>query len=206
MQETEKAVKPVVKPSVKNIYSTKDQIFYPNIPVNEEYLPLMDASDSELPFEAWIRAKLLDKGYRYTLSNISDSGTHSAVQSLLSGEADLIFSEPLSVSQQREADNAGVNLNIIPVAYEGLVFIVSKDNPVSSLTREQIRDIYSGKITNWSELGGTDTEILPYQRNADSVSQKYMNRFMEGHDFSEPAVYLHAAELELPDKYICVDT
>jgi len=203
VQETEKAV---VKPTENITFSKNNQILYPKFPVNEEDLPLMAASDSELPFEARIRAKLLDIGYKHALSNISDSGTHSAVQSLLSGEADLIFSEPLSVSQQREADNAGVNLNIIPVANEGLVFIVSKDNPVSSLTREQIRDIYSGKITNWSELGGTDTEIVPYQRNADTVSQKYMNKFMEGHDFSEPEVYLYAPELESISNYVCVDT
>ncbi len=72
-----------------------------------------------------------------------------------------------------------MHLNLEPVAKEGFVFVVSKDNPVESLTQQQIRDIYSGKITNWSEVGGNDEEIIPYQRNNDSGSQNYMNEFMK---------------------------
>jgi hypothetical protein len=49
---------------------------------------------------------------------------------------------------------------------------------VKNLTKTQIRDIYSGKITNWAELGGDDAEIIAYQRNEYSGSQSYMNEFM----------------------------
>ncbi|MDE7193931.1 MAG: substrate-binding domain-containing protein, partial [Oscillospiraceae bacterium] len=61
---------------------------------------------------------------------------------------------------------------------EGFVFAVNADNPVDSLTSEQLRKIYSGEITNWSEVGGNDEPILPYQRNTDSGSQNYMTVFM----------------------------
>lgn len=64
--------------------------------------------------------------------------------------------------------------------------MVNGQNPVDSLTTEQIKDIYSGKITNWSQVGGSDLEILPYQRNTDSGSQNYMTKFMGDTPISEP--------------------
>jgi len=65
-----------------------------------------------------------------------------------------------------------------PVAGEGFVFVVNKDNPVDTLTVDQLKGIYSGKITNWKDVGGHDAEILAYQRNSDSGSQNYMISFM----------------------------
>ena len=72
------------------------------------------------------------------------------------------------------ARNAGIELEIIPVVNEGFVFFVNENNPVKSLTTEQIRKIYSGKIKNWKELGGNDNEIIPYQRELNSGSQSGM--------------------------------
>ncbi|HAM14849.1 MAG TPA: hypothetical protein DCP91_03095 [Eggerthellaceae bacterium] len=65
-----------------------------------------------------------------------------------------------------------------PVGREGFVFLVNASNPVDSLAVEQVKGIYSGKITNWREVGGADEPIVAYQRNADSGSQSMMERFM----------------------------
>lgn len=51
-----------------------------------------------------------------------------------------------------------------PVAWDALVVIVHKDNPVTDITLEQIRDLYKGKIRNWKELGGNDAPIKVYAR------------------------------------------
>ena len=64
------------------------------------------------------------------------------------------------------------------IGWEAFVFFVHKDNPIQSLTAEQIRGIYSGKITNWKEVGGSDEEIIPFQRDNNSGSQSMMIRFM----------------------------
>ena len=61
-----------------------------------------------------------------------------------------------------------------PIALDALVFIVNPDNPVESLTSEQIQDIYTGKITYWNEVGGNNVEITPYRRNPNSGSQELM--------------------------------
>ena len=67
-----------------------------------------------------------------------------------------------------------VELEIVKATNSAFVFIVNVDNPVNSLTLDQIRGIYSGKITNWKEVGGEDAEIIPYQRPVNSGSQSGM--------------------------------
>ncbi len=64
------------------------------------------------------------------------------------------------------------------IGTEAFVFITHIDNPIDSLTSEQIKDIYSGKVTNWNEVGGKNTEIVAYQRNEGSGSQSMLKRFM----------------------------
>ncbi len=56
--------------------------------------------------------------------------------------------------------------------------MVNAKNPVDALSQQQIKDIYSGKITNWKQVGGSDEPIVAYQRNTDSGSQNYMIDFM----------------------------
>ena len=51
-----------------------------------------------------------------------------------------------------------------PIAYDGMSVIINNENPVQNLTMEQIRDIYTGKITNWKEVGGEDTPIVLVSR------------------------------------------
>jgi phosphate transport system substrate-binding protein len=55
-------------------------------------------------------------------------------------------------------------VQLTPVAWDALVAIVHKDNPVSDITLEQIRQLYTGKLTNWKQLGGRDAPIELYVR------------------------------------------
>ena len=85
----------------------------------------------------------------------------------------IIVTEP-SAEELELAKQNNVTLVQKPVCYDAFVFITHKDNPVTSLTLEQVRDIYSGKVTNWREVGGDDTPITAYQREANSGSQTAM--------------------------------
>ena len=149
-------------------------------------VPKMDGSTSAIPLEAGFKSKMLGVPYSDAKMLVSHHKTHESFSMLLSGENDMIFTVPISEEQKKAADDAGVKLNFVPVAKEGFVFVVNKNNPVDSLTSEQIRDIYSGKITNWKEVGGNDAKIIPYQRNKDSGSQNYMTEFMKGYDLMDP--------------------
>ena len=71
------------------------------------------------------------------------------------------------------------------VGTEAFVFFVHKDNPIDNLTTEQVQGIYSGEITNWSQIGGKNEEIAAYQRNEGSGSQSMLIRFMDGKKIME---------------------
>ena len=141
-------------------------------------LPIMDGSTSLIPLEAGLRAALFGKTIEEATLDVSHTTSWGSFYNLLDGTVDLVFSVPLSEEQRAIAGEQGVALETVPIAMEGFVFVVNAENPVDSLTQQQIKDIYSGKITNWSEVGGLDEEIIPYQRNTDSGSQNYMIEFM----------------------------
>lgn len=50
------------------------------------------------------------------------------------------------------------------IAYDGMAVIINKENSVKDLTMEQVKDIYTGKITNWKDVGGEDSEIVLVSR------------------------------------------
>lgn len=163
---------PTVEPTVPP--ETQD----PALEALRQNLPVMDGSTSLIPLEAGIRAALFGKSLEEATKDVSHTSSWSAFYKLIEGRADLIFSVPLSDDQKQLGESSGVAPIAVPIAKEGFVFVVNADNPVNSLTQQQLRDIYSGRITNWSEVGGLDEEIIPYQRNWDSGSQNYMREFM----------------------------
>lgn len=91
----------------------------------------------------------------------------------------ILVTEP-SDEELNMAKEAGVELIKKPICYDAFVFITHKDNPVDSLTVQQIRDIYSGKITNWKDVGGNDEKIKAYQREENSGSQTAMENLVMG--------------------------
>lgn len=144
----------------------------------QEHLPTMDGSTSLIPLEAGIRSALFGISMEEATTQVTHSSTYNSFYNLLNKDADLIFSVPLSEAQLQTASDRGITMEQVAVAKEGFVFVVNAKNPVNSLTQQQLKDIYSGKITNWSEVGGNNEEIIAYQRNNDSGSQNYMISFM----------------------------
>ena len=98
---------------------------------------------------------------------------------LVDGSVDLFFTAHPSKEQMQSAKEKGVELEIVPIGMEAFVFFVNKDNPVDGLTKEQIRSIYRGEITNWKEVGGVSKMINPLTRVKGSGSQTMMDKFME---------------------------
>ena len=104
------------------------------------------------------------------------SGTHGAYKNIITGKADvaLIARKP-SQKELKLATENGVELVATPAARDGFVFMTHYNNPVDNLTADQITDIYTGKITNWKAVGGTERKITPYRRDEQSGSQELMN-------------------------------
>ena len=137
----------------------------------EEY-PKVDASLATQPLtdafiENFTGTLPSDKELDYT-------NTHPAYQRLINGEVDLIVVTEPSEEELELAKNSDVDLEIIPVVKEGFVFYVNENNPVKSLSLEDIQNIYTGDVKNWKEVGGRDEPIRAFQRPENSGSQTGM--------------------------------
>lgn len=102
------------------------------------------------------------------------TNTHPGYVRLINDEVDLIVVTEPSEEELKLAEEAGVELEVIPVVKEGFVFYVNEKNPVKSLSLEQIQKIYTGEIKNWKEVGGNDSVIRAFQRPENSGSQTGM--------------------------------
>lgn len=107
------------------------------------------------------------------------TGTRSAYNNLIERKDDIIFVAYPSQEQIDKALENGIEFNFTPIGKEAFVFVVNSKNPVSSLSSQQVKDIYTGKITNWKEVGGKNRKIKAFQRSQDSGSQSAFLRFME---------------------------
>ena len=106
------------------------------------------------------------------------STTPQAYENLIEGRADIIFCAQPSPAQIAAAKAKGVNLQLTPIGREAFVFFVNEANPVEAITSAQVRAIYTKRITNWSEVGGSNAAILPFQRPANSGSQTAMEQLV----------------------------
>ena len=118
------------------------------------------------------------------------SQTHGAFMNLIDGEADIILTHrTVSPDEKAHAEAVGVTLIETSVASDAFVFIVSPNNSVKSLTVEQIRKIYTGEITHWSEVGGNNASIDVFTRPRNSGSEEVFRTLvmngLERADFPE---------------------
>lgn len=124
------------------------------------------------------------------LECLQNNNTHQSFINLIDDKVELIMTaRSISRDEKDYAEEMGVTLTEKPIAKDALAFIINPNNPVNSLTIQQIQGIYTGDIVNWNEVGGNDVLITPYVRNRNSGSQeKFETMVMQGltiKDFSE---------------------
>jgi len=113
--------------------------------------------------------------------------THNAYINLINESTDLILVTYPTEDEEKIADSQGVELEFFPIVKDALVFLVNKDNPIENLTLNQLKNIYSGKIRNWKDVGGIDSEILAFQKPENSESQNAMLKYvMQGTKMLRP--------------------
>ena len=144
----------------------------------ESDLPILDGAAAVFPlYSAFVNA-VYPENTEYGEDVFLYNNTVEGYKALAEKKTDIFFGAYPSEEQIQYAKSQGTEFEYVEIGKEGFVFFVNKDNPIDGLTSEQIRDIYSGKITNWKELGGNDEEILAFQRNEGSGSQSRLKRFM----------------------------
>ena len=88
----------------------------------------------------------------------------------------IVYEAPEYVKE--ELAEADAKLEQKAIGRDALVFIVNEENPVQSLTQQQLRDIYAGRITSWKDVGGADSPIVAFQRGVDSGSQTLFKKLL----------------------------
>lgn len=152
-----------------------------------ENFPRLDGSTSTAPLARAAAAVLLAEEPAQVEDLVQFSRTTQSYRNLIQGEADLLLAAEPAEGIWEEKAQAGYEWVMEPFALDGLVFVVSSENPVDSLTAEQVRNIYAGEITNWAEVGGEDLPIAAFQRNAEAGSQTMMQKLvMDGVPMAEP--------------------
>ena len=149
-----------------------------------EDFPALDGSTACIPLIAQIMADTTGMDLETAQSCVSTNTTAWAWRNLSlygGNEGDstkliIAYEAPESVKEELKAD--GDPLEQKAIGRDALVFIVNEDNPVQSLTRQQLKDIYAGTITNWKDVGGKDQEIIAFQRRADSGSQTLFQKLL----------------------------
>ena len=145
-----------------------------SLTMKPEAYPRVDGSTVTIPLSEAVASAVLHLPLEEARQYVPHNKTHQAYLNLVDGTADIIFVTSPSEEELAYAAEKGVELTVTPVVSEGFVFLVNKANPVDSLTLEQIRDIYAGRITNWQEVGGSDEPIIAFQRPENSGSQTGM--------------------------------
>ena len=151
----------------------------------DEKMPVIDGSTSTYPFTQAVYSALFCNGESHPLYPQSHSKSHASYQRLINGEVDMLFASVYPASDiLKMAEDNGVELELIPIAYDAMIFFTNKDNPATGLTTEQISNIYvNDAYDNWSEVGGSDALMYPYCRNNDSGSHAQMEKhFLNGND------------------------
>ena len=146
--------------------STAAPVIVPRPLLTQDFVERIDGSTATIPLTT-AAVRLL----RGTDIGLQHNKTIEAYERLIRSKKDIIFVTAPSEEELAMAKTAGVDLEFIPIVNDALVFLVNTANPVDGLTQQQVKEIYSGQITNWEQVDGDNQRIMAYQRQINSGSQ-----------------------------------
>jgi phosphate transport system substrate-binding protein len=122
--------------------------------------------------QAWAEAYMQNNPTEFI--SVTGGGSGTGLSSLISGTCDLAMSSrDIKDKEVALAKQKGINPFEIKVALDGLAVVVNLKNPVNKLTNRQLADIFSGRITNWKQVGGQDKKIVILSREVNSGTHVY---------------------------------
>jgi len=133
----------------------------------------LKGSDTELPLTQTEAEEYMKKNKNASIM-VTGGGSGVGIAALLNGTTDIAqASRSLTIEEKLKLKNDGKTFKEVIIAYDALAVIVNPANSVSQLTREQLESIYTGKITNWKEVGGNDMKIVVYSRETSSGTYEF---------------------------------
>ncbi|MEK5148266.1 MAG: phosphate ABC transporter substrate-binding protein [Psychrobacillus psychrotolerans] len=132
----------------------------------------ISGSTSVGPLAEKLAAKYTEKDN--TNIEINQIGSSAGITNAISGVSEIGMS-----SRDLKEEEVASGLNEVIIAYDGIVVVTHPSNKVKDLTMEQVKQIFTGEITNWSELGGDDLEIVVVSREDGSGSRDAFQEIVE---------------------------
>jgi len=121
---------------------------------------------------------------------VTGGGSGTGISALINGTTDICnASRPMKNSERDKLKQRFGSRGVeIKCAQDGLAIYLSSSNPINELTIQQLKDIYTGRITNWKEVGGLDGRIILYSRENNSGTYVYFkDNVLGGEDFAATA-------------------
>jgi phosphate transport system substrate-binding protein len=129
---------------------------------------VLEGSTTVLPIAQRAAEEYMDANSKADLT-VRGGGSGVGINSLIAGTCDIAMSSrAIRDSEIQSAESKGRKTKAFVVAMDGIAVIVNNSNSVSSLSKKQIADIYTGKVTNWSEVGGKNEKIVVVSRDSAS--------------------------------------
>jgi phosphate transport system substrate-binding protein len=117
---------------------------------------------------------------------VTGGGTGTGISALINGTTDICnASRPMKDSERQKLQEKYGSRGVeIRTALDGIAIYLNQKNPIKDLTLGQVREIYTGKVTNWKQLGGPDRKIILYSRENNSGTYVYFkDEVLMGDDF-----------------------
>ena len=121
----------------------------------------ISGSTSVGPLMEKIQEKYEEENNNVTLE-IQQNGSGAGIKDVISGISEI------GMSSRELKDEEKTSVQGTTVAYDGIALLVNTENPVSNISLEDVKKIYTGEITNWKELGGDDSPIVVVSREEGS--------------------------------------
>lgn len=125
---------------------------------------------------------------------VTGGGSGVGITALVDGTTDIAMSSrKMKLTEKMKLQDAGKATKETIIAYDALAVIVNPGSPVSQLTREQLEDIYTGKTTNWKQVGGEDLKITVYSRESSSGTFEFFKEsVLKGKNYAASALMMPA--------------
>ncbi len=137
------------------------------------YAQKIKGSDTVLPLSQKEAESYLNANPTANVT-VTGGGSGVGIAALIEGTTDIAqSSRKIKFDEKGKLQEGGKTAKEVIVAYDALAIIVHPSNKVDKLTREQLEGIFTGKIKNWKELGGTDEKIIPYSRETSSGTYEF---------------------------------
>lgn len=163
------------------VHSTYSQRVYIKVKGSDTCLPLLQKS-----------AEVYSKRHQDSEITIVGGGSGVGIAALLSGTTDVAMaSRKMKLDERIRLKKTNETVKEVPIAQDDICIVVNPANKINRLTKEQLADIYTGKIKNWKELGGDDLPIVILSRETNSGTyETFKEKVLKGRNYAKSSLML----------------